>query len=201
MRLTKEAPDSFSELTGYISDNLRAALDHALYGVAIASGCKKPTNAYFPFSRDAASFEANLKGRCKDVPKQIWPLLRSYEPYKGGSDLLWALNLVRIGDNHKIIIPVGSATSIAGVDIVGTGIINIPYNPIWDRTKNEMELCTLTPGAKLQANFKFGVYIEFGEIDGLEGKSAIPTLDLFVNMVETILNEIEAEARKFGFIK
>lgn len=153
-----------------------------------------------PLSRDSASFEANLKGRCKDVPKEIWPLLRSYEPYKGGSELLWALNLVRIGDNHKLVIPVGGATLVNGVDLRGTGgFMSTPLHPTWDRAKNEMELFTLGPGAKFQGNFKFGIYIEFGEIPTLEGELVIPVLVSFADKVETIIGEIEAEARKLGF--
>src|SRR5208283_1214386 len=80
--LEKAIPDSFSEISGNIVGDLRAVLDHAIYGVAIASGRKNPLNAYFPFSRSAINFEANLKGRCADVPKEIYPLLRSFKPYK-----------------------------------------------------------------------------------------------------------------------
>ena len=62
-----------------------------------------------------------------------------------------------------------------------------------------MELFTLGPGAQLKGHFKFGFYIAFGEIESLDGKPAIETLDLFVDMVETILREIEAETKRLGF--
>jgi hypothetical protein len=151
MRFVKQLPAGFSEMTGDIVDNLRAALDHAVYGVAIAAAPgTRPLNAYFPFSRDASKFEANLKGRCADVPKEIYPLLRSYEPYKGGSDALWAINQVCVANKHTLIIPIGTACATVGLRIEGTGFWTI--------------------------------------------------LDRFVVIVETILNEIEAEIRRLGFL-
>jgi hypothetical protein len=199
LRLIAQLPATLSEMAGDIVDNLRASLDHAMYGVAVASGCKKPLNAYFPFSRTAANFEANLKGRCADVPQQIYPLLRSYQPYKGGSKPLWALNEVCVANKHKLLIPIGAAAFSAGMNVHGTRF-TIPYTPVWDRGKNEMILATLGPGAEFKGHVDTGVYVAFGEIDSLDGRPAIEALDFFVRMVETILREIEAETRRLGFI-
>jgi hypothetical protein len=192
VRFTGHVPVDCSEITGDVVNNLREALDHATYGVALASGRTKILNAYFPFSADAAHFEANLKGRCADVPNEIYPLLRSYEPYKGGSDALWALNAVCIANKHKIIIPVIRATVSAGVNVHGTGFMSMPYTLSWDRTKNEMELITLGPEAQFQGEFHFGFFIAFADIEILDGKPVIPVLDRFVEIVEIIVNEIEA---------
>jgi hypothetical protein len=200
IRMIGELPPEFSEMTGDIVDNLRSALDHAMHGVAIASGCQNPRNAYFPFSREAAKFEAALKGRSKDVPEQIYPLLRSYEPYKGGSEALWALNQVCNANKHKLLIPVGAVTFSTGIKFEGTGFCSMPYVPVWDSTKNEMELFTVGPGSQFKGHFTFGIYIAFGEIESVVGKNAIPTLDLFVDMVETIINEIDAESRRLGIV-
>jgi len=202
LRMTKQIPEVWPDVVGTIIDSLRAALDHATYGLAITSGNQKPLNAYFPFSRDATTFETNLKGRCADVPKEIYPLLRSFKPYKGGNERLWAVNEVCVANKHKILIPIGSATFPAGVDFSGSGFIEMPSTHVWDRTKHEMELFTLGPQTtKFNGDFKFGCYIAFGEIGSLAGEPAIPVLDQFVNMVETILGEIEAESRRLGFIQ
>jgi hypothetical protein len=199
--LTKQLPDGLSEITGDVVDNLRSALDHAMYAVSLASGCTKPLNAYFPFSRNATNFEANLKGRCADVPQEIYPLLRTYEPYQGGSKLLWALNQVCIANKHKLLVPIGASTFSVETVIEGTGFVSMPYTPIWDRTKNEMVMLTAEYGVKLDGHFKFGVYVAFGEIEGVDGQPALETLEAFVGMVETIINEVEAEARRIGLIK
>jgi hypothetical protein len=199
IRLTKQMPDHWCDLAGTVVDSLRAALDHATYDVAVASGCSEPRNAYFPFSGDITRFEVNLKGRCADVPKDIFPLLRAFEPYKGGSEALWALNEIRVANNHIPVIPIGTVTRSTGVNIRGTGFVEMPVTPIWDSTKNEMILFTLGPGATFQGQFDFAFYIAFGEIESVKGKPVIPILDDFVEIVETILGAIEAECRRLGF--
>jgi hypothetical protein len=199
IRFIKPLPDSISEMTGDVIDNLRAVLDHAMYGVAVASGCSKPRSAYFPFAGDSSKIEDTLKGRCKDIPRELWPLLRSYQPYKGGSDRLFALNEVCNTDKHAITIPIGSVNFAAGVSVEGTGYWSMPYpRPVWDGDKNEMELFTLHRGAtaKFKGNFDFTIHIVFGKVGMLSGKPAIRNLDAFVDMVEIILREIEAECRR-----
>jgi hypothetical protein len=192
MRLVKQIPDGLSELTGNIVDDLRSALDHALFGIArIGKPTSGPLNAYFPFAGDIAHFENNLRGRCKDVPVELWPILRSYEPYKGGNELLWALNEVCGANKHGLLLPIGTASVTARTVIEGTGFWSMPAAPVWDWTKQEMELFTAGPQPKLHANIRVGFYIAFGEIDSVAGKPAIPVLDDFVRMVETIIGEIE----------
>jgi hypothetical protein len=202
LRFTKQIPDVWSEVVGTIVDSLRAALDHAIYGVAVAAGCNNPRNAYFPFSKDAASFEANLKGRCADVPKEIFALLRSFHPYKGGDEVLFALNEVCVANKHKILIPVGAGSFSAGVNTHGTGFVTMPCTPVWDSAKNEMELFTLGPQtAQFHGDFQFGCYVAFGKVSCLEGKVAGSVLEKFVTVVEAILGEIEGKTRRLGFIK
>lgn len=201
MRMVKQMPDGLSELTGNIVDDLRAALDHALYGIAlIHNPATELGAASFPFSSDAAHFDNALKGRCKGILVKLWPLLRSFQPYKGGSEPLFALNAVCGANKHGIILPVGSCTVTTETAIEGAGFWSMPSRPIWDWAKQEMELFTAGPQPKFRAHVKIAVYIAFGEVGGLAGKAAIPTLDLFANMVETIINEIESESRRLGVI-
>ncbi len=201
MRLTQQVtPDGFAEMIGDVVDNLRSALDHAIYGVCVAAGRSEIDNAYFPFSRNATKFESNMKGRCADVPQEVYPLLRSFEPYKGGSDALFALNVVCVSNKHRLIIPCASASFSAGVNARGTGYMEMPYTPTWDSAKNEMVLCTLGPHTtEFNGEFHFAVFVAFGEIEIIGGEPVIPVLDQFVNMVKTIVGEIETETRRLGF--
>lgn len=202
LRLTKQIPEAWPEIVGTIVDSLRAALDHATYGVSVAAGCNEPRNAYFPFARNAAAFEPNLKGRCADVPDKIYPLLRSFQPYGGGNEVLFALNEVCVTNKHKLLIPIGSGTFSAGINASWIGVIAMPATPVWDSTNNEMELFTVGPNtAKFNGDFQFGCYVAFGKVSCLEGKSAGIVLEEFVVEVERILGEIEAESRRLGFIK
>jgi hypothetical protein len=207
MRLESSLPDEISELTGHIVNSLRFALDMALNDVAEATGCKKPRsarNAYFPFSKDETTFEANLKGRCADVPEEMWPLLRGYRPYKGGEDLLLALNELCNANKHALVLPVGQSTFAAGVEMSGTGFMSTPYpRPVWDYAKNEMELFTIhkTATAQFNSNFEFAIEIVFGEVGGAAKMPVLPNLKRFIEVVGIILGEIETEAIRLGFTK
>jgi hypothetical protein len=200
VRLTEEIPGDFSEIAGDVVDNLRSALDHAVYAVA-AARCPHPRHAYFPFSKDAVSFESNLKGRCKDVPKEIWPLLRQLKPYNGGNPALWALNLVCGTNKHAILVPAMAAVIVGGMDIQWTGGVEMPTKPTWDSVKQEMEMFSTAPGAEFHGKFQIGFSVAFGEIDTLTGKNALPILDKFVELVELIVGNIEAESKRLGIVK
>ena len=89
IKLTKQLPETLADLVGDAAFNLRACLDHACYGTAIAGGCAAPKEAYFPFAGSSERFESNMKGRCKDISEQVYPFFRALQPYKGGNDLLW----------------------------------------------------------------------------------------------------------------
>jgi hypothetical protein len=135
IKLTKTLPESFADLIGDAVNNLRAALDHACYAVAAASGKIVPREAYFPFAGDASKLDSAIKGRSKDVPQEIHPLLRSFQPYKGGNEILWTLNLLCIADRHKMITPIGTGIVRPGTNIRGTGFFDMPIPPVWDRSK------------------------------------------------------------------
>jgi hypothetical protein len=85
---------------------MRDVLDLAGYGLAVASGAVDPQHTNFPFAPNAVKFEEQVRGRCKDLPDDIVMLFRSLKPYKGGNDLLWALNCMAVTDKHKLLIPI-----------------------------------------------------------------------------------------------
>ena len=86
VRLVRSLPLSLAEIVGDAANNLRSALDHAGYEIAVASGRVHPLHASFPFARSAAEFDKTARGLCKDVPDEIFALFRGLEPYKGGNN-------------------------------------------------------------------------------------------------------------------
>jgi hypothetical protein len=192
-------PIGLSEIAGDAIGNLRESLDHAVYGIAIAAGCKNPRNAYFPFSGKDTDFENNLRGRCKDVPEEVYPLFRRLKPYRGGNQVLFALNQVGIRNKHTLLVSMGAVTFDGGQDISGMGYFSMPTPHIWDSTKNEMELFTLGPGAKFEAHLQFGFAVAFSEIEGAEGFPALSVMGDFLTEVESIVSFIEEEARRLKY--
>ena len=201
IKLIKAIPISIEDSAGDCIDNLRGALDHACYGAAIASGNPNPRNAYFPFAGDAERLETAIKGNSKDVPQEIYPLFRRLAPYKGGDELLWTLNLLCVADKHKIITPMGTGGILSpSINLKGTGFFELPFNPIWDRAKQEMTIITLGPGAKYDYHLQFILFVAFDNVGAASGKAVRGFLWQTMAYIEQIISAIEAETRRAGFL-
>jgi hypothetical protein len=201
IKLTQKIPQSIEDTAGDAITNLRSALDHACFGVAVASGNSNPQNAYFPFARDIERLEAAIKGRCKDVPKEIYPLFRSLKPYAGGNELLWDLNLLCTADKHKIITPMGTGFVTPAINLKGTGFFELPTPPVWNHAKQEMVIITLGPGAKYDYHLQFILFIAFDNVGSASGKAVRGLLWQMLVHVGGIVAAIEAESKRLGFIK
>jgi hypothetical protein len=201
IRLVRPLPVEIPMIAGDAVDNLRAALDHAVYAVAVASGRTNIENALFPFSGTPARLENQLKGRCADVPVEVWPCLRSFQPYKGGNDKLVALNDACNRNKHALIVSSAFVATDVYAKMHGTaGFISVPTVHIWDRTKNEMTLFTEGPGAQRNAQFDFRFLVVLSELPGYDGEQAFRVLDAFADEVERVIAALESEARRLRFI-
>lgn len=103
LKFAEPLPARFTDLTADAVHYLRSSLDDAVYGVAVATGKVRPKYAAFPFGRNAVAFESHMKARCKDIPNDLYPLFRAYQPYRGGDYALWELNEISIADKHKLL--------------------------------------------------------------------------------------------------
>ena len=88
IRITDPIPmDSFANSAHDAVTNLRSSLDSAGYALAIGSGKSNPKYTGFPFADNPVNLENQIKGRSKDIPEEIYPTFRSYQPYRGGNDV------------------------------------------------------------------------------------------------------------------
>jgi hypothetical protein len=201
IRMNKPIPDGLSEIAGDAIGNLREALDHATFSVAIASGVTAPSNAYFPFSGTVDDIDNCMKKRCKDIPKEMHPFLRAFEPYAGGNEVLFTLNKMANRDKHALLVAFGALSIDAGMNVSGTGgYMSIPRPHAWDHAKSEMELITLGPGCQLNAQFRFLITIAFTGIEVVERFPAPSVLVEITHEVERVLSAIEAESRRLGLV-
>ena len=102
IKLVKPFPEAFGNLVGDVVGNLREVLDTAGYAIALALNNPDARNIAFPFASDVDHMASSI-GRAKDLPKEIQSLFCGFQPYRGGDDLLWALNELCNGKKHKII--------------------------------------------------------------------------------------------------
>jgi hypothetical protein len=95
-------PGEFSVIFGDAVHNFRTALDILANDLVALNGVK-PKKVYFPFGKDAAGFESELKAKMGQAPKAIRDIVRSFKPYVGGNNLLRAMHDLDIGDKHIAI--------------------------------------------------------------------------------------------------
>lgn len=197
VRLARPIPKEFSLIAGDAVDNIRASLDYAVYAAAVSSGRAEIRNACFPFADDAIGLEKKLNGRCADVPTEIWPLLRSFKPYKRGNDVLVALNQARNRNNHALLVSCEGITQVHSGSIQSTGgKISVPYLHVWDRKKNEMELFTRESSAKPEGNIELRILLVLTGI--AEDEPAPRAILRFAGEAEKVIGAIYAECRRLG---
>jgi hypothetical protein len=201
MRFNRRIPKSFSDTAYTVIDALRSALDQTGYAAAIASGKTDPKYTQFPIGNDLAGLKTGIKGRCKHLPPEIVTLFRSFDPYKGGNDTLWALNKLR-HSFHTAIIP--NTLTTGGMHLrdvrITQGPVSIP-TPVWDSAKNEIAFLRLGPGAVAHYNLAVALTISFDKIEFLQQRPIFGVLREMAAEVERVLTATEAECRRLGWLK
>jgi len=196
----RNLPRSFADVSTDAIENLRAALDQAVYAIAIAHGITNPDvlkKVAFPFSSNDTKFKKRLKDACPDFPKTILVLLESFKPYKGGNNTLWTINELANISKHKTLTTV-AFNIIAGDLYEISGMRNMVIPPQWDRSHNEFVLGTTESAAKVMYKVRFEFNIGFDGIPVLAGKDIIGALTDMTSKVDRVVTGIEAEGRRIG---
>jgi hypothetical protein len=200
IRLTVDLPEVITDLTYEALEALRSALDQATYTIAALSQVDRPDLIHFPVANTPGDFENVIKGRLKGLPDHLVRLFRSFECYETGNRTIWALNQVRRQGAHRLIVPVCTDTGGITVDnlILGSTTYAAVPAPKWDSVKNEMIYLILGPGSEANYNFKFTLFVAFGEVEGLAGQSVPDYLAAATVEVERIMLAIENAAISHG---
>jgi hypothetical protein len=186
-----------------IIEHLRASLDHATFATFfLATGRMESNYAVFPFGKTAADLDNSVRGRCKDLRPEIQTLLRSFNAYKGGSDLLYTLNDLANDCKHGLVTFIGGA--VAGGEVRGTGWsgsgIQFADPPIWDGGKNEIAYARVKLGTNFQHQGKLQFYVAIPDTEHLPGIGVTGILDRIGAEVARVVTEIEVESRKIGIL-
>jgi hypothetical protein len=194
IKLRRQLPDRLRRTARDAIQGLRATLDHTMFVIA-------KEDRYFPFRGDADAFKNCLSEKFGDFPPEIVDVLRAAQPYKGGNDILWAMNRACNPNKHGLIRPIG--TVIGGIEISGPGTLEtlLVFQPKWDGTKNEMVFARMMPGdSNSPPNLKIAFDVGIGDVPFIEGKPALAVLYDLSQMVEGILVTIEAEAIRLKLV-
>jgi hypothetical protein len=201
IRFNRPLPGNLADIAADAAQNLRDVLDHSGYAAAVASGRSKPLNAYFPFAGSADDLDNAIRGRCKDIPGDIAALFRTFRPYKGGNNLLWALNRIAVTNKHMLLAPMAVSADMYFDDVIVRGSPSglptmIGEPPVWDRTKNDIMFLRLPSDANLKGNFRVSIFVVFHEVEIVGGQPVVGILNALAREVERILVTVEAETRR-----
>lgn len=204
-KLLKPLSSAFLGHTVDCVSSLRAALDQASFSVARLNGTLNTVSGvpYFPIRDSDVELERTAMPTIeKFLPKEISDLMRGFKPYKGGNNLIWALNKLCNTNKHGMIQPLPIARGGGFAEGVhhGGSSFKLWFEPKWDSSKNEMILVSAPVDAQFTMNYEFDIFIAFGNIEFIVRKPVIPTLHKFVDIVNRIVVAIEAETRRIGLI-
>jgi hypothetical protein len=200
LKLAKPLPVELSEIAFDAFKGLRSALDQAGQTVAVAVGARG-NQAHFPFGDNLVEVAACAQKGSSDIPKGIFDVMLSFKPYKGGDDLLWALNEVCNSGMREIIAPVAIVTGeLSEAAASAGGTIRASWPPRWDSTKHEMVIAVTRHGAAFGGNFEFAFFMALANIEIAGGKTAAAVLEDLVVKAQNIVSAIEAEAIRTGIV-
>lgn len=178
------------------ANNLRAALDQAGYASAIAAQSVSLKHIKFPFAKDCAHW-ANAAGSCKDLPTEIRDIFMATDAYKGGPNLLWAMNELCNTQKHFRLMPLALGNMVLTVSPAPNAVIR---RAIWNPENLELIFLEVQSGHETQYNTHFSYNIAVEGIETLEGKDILHAAQGMRNTVNGILIATEAECRRMKWI-
>jgi hypothetical protein len=166
-------PTAEMRLSTYRTVNdLRNALDQALYGAAVALGQTKLSNVWFPFRENPRDLEHvfTRNGRCSDVPVELHALLRSFEPYprgngySGGDSALRDLGRIANPNKHSVALRIGlEIQGLLKMGILANNGAVRAITPTWNRSENKLSLFELIKSTTFNYDIEFPTFVAFDE--------------------------------------
>jgi hypothetical protein len=206
VKFTERLSDDLPHIVFDCVNNLRSALDQSAFAIGRKhSSLSKPKSTKFPFGPTESDMRNNSAGGCKDLPAAVRVLFEGFKPYKGGNNILWAMNELCNAPKHKMLYPValgGGGVGLGGNFAIGAGGLQLRA-PVWSSEKNEMEFARFPDGA-IQGNPRFDVSfnVALDDVDEvIRGQNPIEVLRAMTGEVERILVASERECRRIGLVQ
>lgn len=199
LKLTKPLPLSLGAIAFDAVVHLRSALDHVGYAVAVAAG-SKGKNSYFPFGDTAAEVLNRRAGGSSDLPQEIFDLMVSFQPQKGGDDTLWAMNKICNSHKHRCL----TATAMcAGGGLIkhasfGSDLVRFSFPPKWDSAKNEMVLAVVKHGSQPNYDLEISAFVAFADVDTLANAFVAQVLERMAIRTREVVTAVQLKARELG---
>lgn len=202
VKLSSQPPDSIEDGVFDVLGNLRSALDYATHATARLAGKPETTKANFPFGGDAnqVKLKGQSKGLSQDIPEPIFNFIEAMKPYKGGDDLLWSLNRNWNRNKHSDVLDFSFTHN--GFELRQETLIQPrgPFPAIWDDSKDEAILFAIPSPHIATFRIRVALMLTFKNLAVIAGGEILTTLSKYGRLVETVVDQIEAEAKRIGLI-
>jgi hypothetical protein len=193
--ITKTMPKDISLVIGDAIHNLRTALDHAAFEIVQQSkGSRKALDStYFPFEGDRESLKSSRKfGTIASVSQKAANIiLDTIKPYKGGNNILWALNRIDVLDKHRLLIPHADALSVI-IDAVKDGKGIFWRERLETQGRIRGRTTWLSSDLDIKGYREPEIELFFGEGSFLDGKPVVETLIMISVEVSRALAQLES---------
>jgi hypothetical protein len=91
-------------IAGDVIHNLRGALDHLAFQLAIVGSGKLPSRRVeFPIAKDRDTYEAEKPRKVEGIRPEAIKAIDDLKPYKGGNDALWRIHELDNIDKHRFV--------------------------------------------------------------------------------------------------
>jgi hypothetical protein len=164
IRATSFPPLAASVVAGDAINNLRSALDLTISAACRANGTTNLGNTYFAIAKEGERGWDDLvtgkRKRMKAATPAIVQLTRSFKPWAGGNDILYAISHLAGIDKHQALL--GMSVHRGGMALSGMTLSHVENKPIQMRAKQYARLSREEPEASL-IDFDHGVKVS---VDG-----------------------------------
>lgn len=199
VQITRPIPGEIAAATGDVIGNLRSALDHLTRCLAIQNHAAmglpgQPKKTYFPIAGDLNEFQTwGTQKKVEPLSQDAKDLIASLKPYKGGNDLLWALNSLRNLDIHNALVPIGAASLGGQTSMVlfpgrvGELTFEAPRFMSFDENQTATLLKFPRPLGQPNYDLEITVDVALGDVEVLRGQLLTTTLQQFAGLAESIV--------------
>lgn len=181
-----------------IANDLRAALDHAVYASAVAWSGGEPEGTSFPFGRFRDDVEKRLRDRGnRALHQDVVALLLATEPYEGGNVTLRSLNRLRNTNDHRVLTPMHLQTTKFGYRPRGAMWVDrLDAVSRWIGTRRQLVFAAASPQTQLNAEFDVSFDVALNPRFGTAEVAAVEWLTTAADEVDRIVMAVEAETAR-----
>jgi hypothetical protein len=184
-------------------NNLRASLDQMTYAVAMRHNPGRDAESFapFPFAADSAHWPNKIRGLKNDIPPEIVAIFEGFKPYKGGNNLLWALNKLANIKKHAILVPTAFGGAMIFVPLTLSEEVGFEFanGPPFFTSRYEIELFrSIHPEPHPEVDVAPTIVIRHPE-EIIDGKAPIPFLQMMRVEVGIIFARTENTCEVIGW--